>query len=370
MKILIASGIFTPEVGGPATYIPQLAEELIQRGHQLLVLTYSGDRQNLSDQNFPYQVVRIKRSGNKLSNYWRYYRAIKSFVKDYDVIYAFDHFSAGLPAALVAKKYHKPLFIRVGGDFIWERYLERSGRLVTLQDFYQQGLHTKKENLRFRLIKWIFRQAQGIIFSTDFQKNIFKKYYDLTEGQLHLVSNPRPAISQPADRTHINKEIIFAGRFIHKNNVKNLIAAFRALDQHDYKLIMIGAGPLKKDLLDWVKDSPNIKIEGSLGRLALARRLSSAYLVVFPSLTDISPNAMLESLALGVPFISTAEIGFDWLKKQIKTFDPTNIEDMTAVLKAMLDVKVYNEYSQRLKQIRYDYNYSQAAEDTIRILQS
>ena len=39
MKVLIVSGIWPPDVGGPATHAPQVAEDLVRRGHTVEVLT-------------------------------------------------------------------------------------------------------------------------------------------------------------------------------------------------------------------------------------------------------------------------------------------------------------------------------------------
>ena len=41
VKILIVSGIFPPDIGGPATYVPEVARELVGRGHEVTVLTTS-----------------------------------------------------------------------------------------------------------------------------------------------------------------------------------------------------------------------------------------------------------------------------------------------------------------------------------------
>lgn len=365
MKILIATGIFTPEVGGPATYIPNIAEEFLKLGHQPIVLTYSDNDQYPSDQTLPYQVMRIKRT-SKWSNYWRYYKNLKIWAKNYDIIYAFDHFSAGLPAALVAKVTGKPLYIRVGGDFIWERYLERTNDLIIMRKFYENGLHLRAEKLRFKLCQFVFRQAKNIIFTTDFQKDIFARYYDLNPQKLSLVSNPINII-EAADRKNISREIVFAGRFVNKNNIISLIEAFRQIKNNTYQLVLIGEGPLKNKLLDMTKDVPNIRIEPSLTRQDLRARITKAYLVVFPSLTDISPNAMLECLAGGVPFVSSQEIGFDWLAAKVKFFNPTDSQSLVAVLEELADPEKYNNYSKELSAIHYAYSYSQAAADTMRI---
>ena len=34
MHLLIITGIFPPDIGGPATYVPQLACALAERGHR------------------------------------------------------------------------------------------------------------------------------------------------------------------------------------------------------------------------------------------------------------------------------------------------------------------------------------------------
>lgn len=47
MRILITTGIFPPDIGGPATYVPQIASGLSERGHQVKVLTTDKNRGSL-----------------------------------------------------------------------------------------------------------------------------------------------------------------------------------------------------------------------------------------------------------------------------------------------------------------------------------
>ena len=39
MKVLIVSGIWPPDVGGPASHAPEVAEMLLARGHEVEVVT-------------------------------------------------------------------------------------------------------------------------------------------------------------------------------------------------------------------------------------------------------------------------------------------------------------------------------------------
>ena len=367
MKILIAAGIFIPEIGGPATYIANLSQELVNLGHQVTVITYSDRDFYETDKDLSYVVHRIARK-NKLSNYYRYYKKLKEENKNevFDVLYSFDHFSAGLPASWLAKKVNKPLVIRVGGDFIWERYLTRINNPVTLRQFYEKKLHLKEEKFRFKLIKKVFKQVTKIVFTTQFQQDIFVPYYQLPADKLTLISNPVNTKIQKAVRENINKEIIFYGRFINKNNLHNLLTAFEAMEDKSFSLVLIGDGVLKEEILKCKIE--RVSIENKMSREELHQRLQSAYLTVFPSLTDISPNSLLESLALGVPFISTSEIGFDWLKDKVRMFDPNQPEELTKHLDQLADLENYQAYQQQLAAINYSYDYQELAQDTIKVL--
>jgi len=369
MKIIISTGIFIPELGGPATYAAKIAEEFLKLGHQVNIITYSDKLEYNFDKDLGYPVFRIKRS-NKLANYLNYLRVLQKEIKGADVVYSFDHFSAGIPAAIATKIFKKNFYIRVGGDFIWERYLDFNDDIVTLNDFYKKSLHLKSENKRFQIIKWVFRQATGIIFTTKFQLDIFQKYYNLSPDKLFVINNPIDK-SINISRNNINKEIIFSGRFVHKNNILNLIKAFKDIKDKSYKLILIGEGPIKNKMENLIKEldiASRVSIEKKLSRVDLKKRISSAYLGIWPSLTDISPNSMLEALSINVPVISSSEIGFDWLKDKIQTFDPRDTSDITKTINKLLDPEEYQNYQEKINSISYKYSYSQAVQDTVDIL--
>ena len=43
MKFLLISGIYFPDIGGPATYIPRIARALIAEGHTVTTLSLTDD---------------------------------------------------------------------------------------------------------------------------------------------------------------------------------------------------------------------------------------------------------------------------------------------------------------------------------------
>ena len=373
MKILITTGIFLPEAGGPPTYIFNFAKVLLKLKHQVTVLTYSDQVVYDLDKILDFPVVRIVRK-NKILNYYHYYKKIKQLLntENFDCVYAFDHFSAGCPVSLAIKNKKIPFFVRVGGDFIWERYLESTNKLVTLLEFYQQNLYQKVEKLRFFLIKKVFARADKIIFTTKFQQDIFAKYYDLPQDKLKIINNPVNKDISASIHKNTNKEIIFHGRINKKNNLIFLVQAFAKMQDNSFTLHIIGDGPEKSKLQAEANKLKlkNVIFSDLMSRNALYQKLSAAYLAVYPSLTDISPNGVLESLRLGLPFICTKEIGFDWLKNKALMFDPKNIGELVNILNNLSKQDFYYEYKQKLAKISYDYDYSQATQDTLQILQN
>src|SRR3989304_2885005 len=62
-----------------------------------------------------------------------------------DKILALDTFSVGVPAVLAGKLLGKKTIVRVGGDFLWSAYVNRTGVSITLPEFYKSmpALNTK-----------------------------------------------------------------------------------------------------------------------------------------------------------------------------------------------------------------------------------
>src|SRR3989344_8474019 len=100
-KILIATGIYPPDIGGPATYAKLLADHW---GADADVLTYTRTLRLIPK---PFrQIIYFFKA-------WR--RAGRA-----DVVLALSTLGVGFSAALVARWRGKPLVVRVAGDRAWE----------------------------------------------------------------------------------------------------------------------------------------------------------------------------------------------------------------------------------------------------------
>ena len=68
MKILVTTGIFPPDVGGPAKFVPLIANKL-SKENKLKVITLS--KENVVDSHSDYEILRILRNQNKITRFMK-----------------------------------------------------------------------------------------------------------------------------------------------------------------------------------------------------------------------------------------------------------------------------------------------------------
>ena len=138
MKILIATSIFPPDIGGPATYSKILADELPKRGVGVDVLSYGF----------------ISPEAPKIFRYLIYFLKIFKRAFGADLLYAQDPVF-GLAACISALILRKKFVLKVVGDYAWEQGVNRFGVKELLDEFL-----TKKYGLRIEFLRWLKNLSQ------------------------------------------------------------------------------------------------------------------------------------------------------------------------------------------------------------------
>ncbi len=364
MKILITTGIFEPESGGPATYAPRIAEKLVEAGHEVAVVTYSATRSYDGDAAHGFPIVRIVRRG-KLSNYLRFFFALLWRLPRYDLVYSLDWLAAGLPAALSCGIWRRPFVVRVGGGYIWEKYLQDGHAPVTLDEFYRRGLHMMPEYATiYRIIRFVLARASHIVFNSERQRILSLSPYGLAEEQTSVIVNPVPQPIPGVVRGTPTKEIIFFGRLIVMKNVEVLIDAFRIANLPAlWHLAIIGDGPQRGALERRIKDAgmgERIALLPAMRRDELYARVKDCAYAVIPSWTDISPNQAAELLSLAIPFVITRETYVPFLDQVPETFDPHVAEELAEIMRRLADGAEYERFSKAFGAIEYAYSWDDA----------
>ena len=329
MRIVIATGIYPPEIGGPAYYAEGLSRALTSKGHDVEVVTY-GDLKKL-----PMGLRHLA------------YMA-KLFIPavSADTIIALDTFSVALPAAVLGILTGAKIVIRTGGDFVWEQYLERTGDMVPLPLFYQSEHHLSfKENIIFKLTRWTLSNA-WVVFSTEMQRNVWLLPYQLRSEYTSIIEN---AINPPlSSEVPIRKNFLWHVRPIVMKNGEHVHRAFTEA---------------KKQYPDIVLE------EGTMTNDALLERMKNCYAVILPSLTEISPNYILDALRFKKPFIIDKYSGFaEWLAPYGIVVDPLSEEEITRAIVTLARSDGYREAVLKASHFSSVRTYNEVADDFLTLL--
>lgn len=158
MRVLIATGVYPPEAGGPATYTKLLEERLPAQGDfEVRVL--------------PYRAVRHLPKVLRHLAYFFKCLALSRSTGGVDVVYALDTLSVGLPAALAAWVARKKFVVRVPGDYAWEQGRRRFGVHDELDTFQHKRYGSRVELMR-RLQKFVVRRARAVVVPSEYMKVI------------------------------------------------------------------------------------------------------------------------------------------------------------------------------------------------------
>ncbi|MFH1671008.1 MAG: glycosyltransferase family 4 protein [Patescibacteria group bacterium] len=334
MKIVLVTGIYPPDIGGPATYVHNLAREFSEIGIEVVVVTYGGNPKS-QNSNPNWEVVRVKK-GLPLLRWFSYANALKKVGQDADIVYAFSSVSCGVPLKLVRLKKPKKI-LRLGGDFGWERYTDFGGK-KSLKEWYEK--RSAISLLANWLISRLLSTFNHIVFSTHYQQEIYEKHFKKLSAHL-VIENALPEGQPQIHAMNTPLRLLFMGRFV---AFKNLETFLKAIKKIDARVTMVGEGSKGRDLRKLA--SPKIIFVSPASGKEKQKIFQSHDLLVIPSLTEISPNVALEARAAGLPVLLTSETGLSsalssgMILKNLRTVDQ--------IVEAIEDVRAhYSEYAQK-----------------------
>ncbi len=301
MHIVLATGIYPPDIGGPATYSHQLAKEFSVMGHTVTVVTYAA--KNAVVQENGWKVVKVA-LGLPILRWFAYARRLKKYGKNADIVYAFSSVSCGVPLRIAKLRTPKKI-LRLGGDFLWERATD-NGSLLTLSQWY-----ACEESFRLPhfLMERLLRTFDFIVFSTRFQQHLYAQFYnDLPP--VSVIENALPKATPVHHTRHESLKLLFMGRFVRFKNLPVLLQALHKLPH--VHLTLIGDGPQAPALQSLIH-TLHLQSRVHIHPPAHGQKKLAAFAdhdaLILPSLTEISPNTALEARAHGLPILLTQETG-------------------------------------------------------------
>lgn len=334
MRICIATGIYPPATSGPAQYAAAMEAEFKARGFEVQVVTYD------LEHKLPTGVRHL----------WYFLRVLPVIARS-DITLALDTFSVGFPATIAARLFRKKIIIRTGGDFLFEQFVERTNEPVLLSRFYLDTVNrlSIKERIIFAITQWTLRAVDTVVFSTEWQRDIFMKPYQLEHKKTCVVDNRFD--EKISDEQAPVKNFIFATRNIAFKNIERCKEAFLIVQ----------------------KKHPEISLEiyHTVPHDELIKKMKSCYAVIMPSLGEISPHVIIDAIRCNRPFILTRESGYAARFSDIGVLvDPCSVQDIARGVESLVDDATYKVMHDRVKSFSYTHSWKEVADELLDVIKS
>ena len=309
-RLFIASGIFHPEPGGPATYLHEILPHLQARGWEVRALTFSDIEDGPPE---PYPVTRVVRQTYPLRMV-KYALASRSLLRWAELTYA--HL-LGLP---LWPDRRAPRVLKIVGDIAWERAV-RKGWIAPSEDIdaFQTRTYATMINLDKSRRAHEAASMDGLIVPSEYLKRMVVGW-GVNPDKVHVIYNALPPNTTAPEKTQQEARVqlglgdqpivLTVGRVLPWKGVNHLCAALASVP--DVRLLVAGDGPAldaakAQAAASGVED--RVVFLGNVQRDKMPLYMKSAdYVALYSGYEGLS-HTLLESMRVGTPVIASDKGG-------------------------------------------------------------
>ena len=291
MKMVLISGIYRPEIGGPATYIPSLAENLLSRNYNVEVVTL---KDSIAVKQYePWTVHYINRDQFLFTRFLKTVLLIFKKIKGADVIFANGLLQETAIAGLLFKKRS---VAKVVSDPVWERALNNNETSLNVVDFNNSNLKFKHKLQRI-LLRWSLNRF-GVITCPSVQlKNIVENWG--VYKPIEFIPNGVSLVTEKSTNTDF--DLITVCRLISLKNIDKII---RASVKTNTSVAVVGSGPEEYDLRELAGSlGANVTFFGQLDKNEVSKILLRSRIYLNLSDHEGLSFSLLEAMSSGLPSI-------------------------------------------------------------------
>lgn len=354
MRLLLATPLYPPEPGGPATYTKLLEERLPDLGMEVHVEKFSAVR-----------------SLPKVARHFAYFLRLLKEGRNSDLMLVLDPVSTGFPSALASIVLRKPLVLKVVGDYAWEQGRQRFGITVTLDEF----VNTRNVPLAVRLLRhmqtWVARRAHTIIVPSEYLKGIVSAWGVSTDK---IVVVPNAVTLSDGGKVPIvidqlpHPRIVTVARLVSWKGIDKLIEAVASVRASgvEASLLIVGEGPERERLEKLARESlpENCILTGALPPEDVHAVVRSSDIFVLNSTYEGLSHVLIEALMAGLPIVATDAGGNrEVLKEESGVVVPTG--DQQALISALTSLLTSDSRRERLRNAALRRSHAYTAEAMI-----
>lgn len=310
MRILISTDAFPPQLGDAVTYVPAIAQALVERGHQVRVVTSVYDRSaTATDKRYPFVVERLD-----LRRFW--HRTVRLFAH---LRWAQVVFVNGLLAEVsyINRLLRRPTVARVTTDGVWEYVVDQGWTRDDYATFQRRRYHRVIEQFRRWRNQTLARMRAILVPCQSMQALV--NGWGVPIERIRVVPDafipvPETAVPWPGPDTPLR--LITLGRLTAWQGVDELLAVLIAWDE--VGLLVVGDGPQRavlEQLARRLRLEQRVKFVSWPERDVLLGLMHAADLCVFNARHPGSPPVLLDAWAVGLPVLAAASGGVvEWIR--------------------------------------------------------
>jgi glycosyltransferase involved in cell wall biosynthesis len=295
MRVLVATGLYPPDIGGPATHTVFLEKHRETLGLELVVVPFGSVRRYPPGIRHLVYLIRIIRGSRQC-----------------DVLYALDTISVGVPALLASILTGKRLILRVPGDYAWEQGQQRYGITETLDEFRAHTKHPFPVRIMSFFQSMVARRAVHIVVPSDYMKEVVSGW-GVAQEKITRVYSVLKEITVDATANSSTPPpfvVTTAARLVPWKGIGTLIDVVVSLHTEGMPIMLniIGDGVCRAELESQTKASgatEYIQFHGAITREALGKEIVKSHAFVLNTSYEGFSHQLLEVMSLGVPIVTT-----------------------------------------------------------------
>lgn len=320
MNLVVLTGVFPPDTGGPATYVPRIASALVDRGWSVEVIT-AGEES--AEEEFPFSVSRVPRSApGRLA---KSVPLVRNRLHRADLVYVNG---LELDYVLAAVGDDTPSVLKVVGDRSWEKYQNRGNSELAIDEF-QSSFPGFRTWLERGLHRTVSRRFDRYIVPSRYLKSLIEQW-GVPEETVSVIHNhslpPADVTDEPLEWPNSGRRLLTVGRLVPWKNVEGILEALTEVPRAG--LVVLGDGPQRRRIEEertTLNLERRVVLKGNVSRESVWNHLGEADELVLNSSYEGFPHVLLESVEVGTPALARSSGGSaelaGYFPGKIRTYD-------------------------------------------------
>jgi len=298
LNLVLVSGIYYPDIGGPATYLPRLTARLIEGGSKVSTLSLT-ESVGTSRPEENWQRIFIQR---KLPKPLRMFKVVSKLIelsRGSDGVYANGlHEEVGIASIFGSRA----LVAKIVGDPIWERHRNSTKTKMTISEFQSIQLPFSLR-LQRKLLVWSLNRFKYITTPSKELADIVK--YWGVKSPIKVIQNGITCRTNNSNSKQVG--IVSISRLVTWKNIDVLI---RACANLNLRLVVVGDGPERENLEKLSRDlNADVKFLGELDNSEVISVLDKAEIYALISDYEGLSFSLLEAMMAGKPIVVSSNQG-------------------------------------------------------------